>query len=260
MIRGLYTSASGMLAQTMLTDVVTNNLANVNTAGFKKDLAVSKEFREMLIYRINDSSGPKTLPWMGAEMVPIGSLGTGAMIDKIYTSHAQGIVRNTGNTLDMAIMGDGYFTINTKNGIRYSRNGSFALNAQQELVTNTGDRVLGENGPIRLADETKAKVTIDETGGIYNNGVFIDRLRMAAFSDVNVLEKEGDSYFRATQEGKQIPSEAQVQQGLLEGPNVNTVSEMVNLINVFRTYEANQKIVQAQDETLGKAVNEVAKL
>jgi flagellar basal-body rod protein FlgF len=257
MIRGLYTSASGMLAQTMLTDVVTNNLANINTAGFKKDLAVSKDFREMLIYRINDSSGPKTLPWMGAEMVPIGYLGTGAMVDNIYTSHSQGIVRNTGNTLDMAIMGDGYFTISTKNGIRYSRNGSFGLNAQQELVTNTGDRVLGENGPIRL---TGAKVTIDEAGGIYDNGVFIDRLRMAAFSDVNVLAKEGDSYFRATQTGKQIPFQAQVQQGLIEGANVNTVSEMVNLINVFRTYEANQKIVQAQDETLGKAVNEVAKI
>jgi flagellar basal-body rod protein FlgG len=246
-----------MLTQSTLTDVVSNNLANVNTAGFKKDLAVAKEFREMLIYRINDHEGPKIPPHVGSEMVPIGYLGTGAMIDNIYTVQSQGIVRNTGNPLDVGIMGKGYFTVETQNGPRYTRNGSFSLNANRELITNTGERVLGDGGAIRL---TGSKITVDEAGAVYSDGVFVDRFRMATFSDENVLEKEGNSYFKTSRDGMETQDQVTVQQGFLEGANVNTVSEMVNLINVYRTYEANQKIVQAQDETLGKAVNDIARI
>jgi flagellar basal-body rod protein FlgG len=258
MIRGLYTSASAMLAGVMQTDVVTNNIANVNTAGYKKDLAVSKEFREMLIYRINDPNVSKFLPMppFPPGMIPIGYLGTGAMVDNIYTSQEQGSVRNTGNPFDLAIMGEGFFTVDTSGGLRYTRNGSFALNANRELVTITGDRVLGENGPVILEGK---KINVDEAGGIYSDGVFVDRLRMATFADLNVLEKQGDSYYKPSQTADELPMKGIVQQGFIEGANVNTVKEMVNLINVFRTYEANQKIVLAQDETLGKAVNEVGK-
>lgn len=257
MIRGLYTSASGMLAGVMLTDVVTNNIANVNTAGFKKDVAVSKEFREMLLYRINDPSVGNMPPSFPSDMVPLGYVGTGAIVDNIYTSHAQGIVRNTGNPLDLSIMGEGYFTIDTADGIRYTRNGAFTLNADKELVTMTGDRVLGTNGPIRL---NGTKIKVDEQGGIYSDEQLVDRLRMANFADLDVLAKQGESYFKPTQEAIEIPIKGFVQQGFIESANVNTISEMVNLINVFRTYEANQKIVQAQDETLSKAVNEVGKI
>lgn len=256
MIRGLYTSASGMLAGVMLTDVATNNIANVNTAGYKKDLAVSKEFREMLIYRINDPNVRNIPPSFPPGMVPIGYLGTGAMVDNIYTSQTQGIIRNTGNPFDLAIMGEGYFAVDTPNGLRYTRNGSFTQNADRELVTLTGDRVLGENGPIVLMGK---QVSVDEAGGVYSDGVFVDRLRTATFTDLNVLEKQGDSYFKASQTVNEIPIKGIIQQGFIEGANVNAVSEMVSLINIFRTYEANQKIVQAQDETLGKAVNEVGR-
>lgn len=256
MIRGLYTSASGMLAGSMLTDIATNNIANVNTAGYKKDTAISQEFQEMLLYRINDPSISEIPPVFPSEMVPIGYLGTGVRVDNVYTSHSQGSIRNTGNPLDLAIVGEGYFAIDTANGLRYTRNGAFTLNRNRELVTATGDRVLGTNGPIRI---NGTKINIDETGGIYSDGVLVDNLRMATFADLNVLEKQGDSYFKPSQEGTQLPAKGIVQQGFIEGANVNTISEMVNLINVFRTYEANQKIVQAQDETLDKAVNEVGK-
>lgn len=257
MIRGLYTSASGMLAEQMQTDVVTNNIANVNTAGYKKDTAVNQEFREMLIYRINDPSVGDVPPVIPANMVPVGYLGTGVMVDDIYTSHVQGSVHNTGNPLDLAIMGEGYFAVDTANGVRYTRNGAFTINADRELVTTTGDRVLGTNGTISV---TGSKISISEDGGIYSDGAFVDRLRTATFQDANVLEKQGDSYFKPSQAAAELPIKGIIQQGFIEGANVNTVSEMVNLINVFRTYEANQKMVQTQDDTLGKAVNEVGKV
>lgn len=252
MIRGLYTSASGMTSQMTLTDVVTNNLANVNTGGYKKDIAITKDFREMLIYRINDPAARG----FGFNASPIGTLGTGVIVDSIHTIHSRGDVRNTGNPLDVAIMGAGYFTVDTINGTRYTRNGSFSINSGRELVTSGGERVLGQNGPIIIAGN---KVTIDETGGIYGDGILIDNLKIATFADQNVMEKEGP-YFRTRGPAQEVAGQVQIQQGFLEGSNVNVVSEMVNLISVYRTYEANQKMVQTQDETLGKAVNDVARI
>lgn len=257
MIRGLYTSASGMLAGVMHTDTVTNNLANVNTAGFKKDITVAHEFREMLIYRINDGAlrgGQLSLP---AAATPIGSLGTGVTVDQIYTSHTQGIMHNTGNPLDVAISGEGYFVINTDNGLRYTRNGAFTLNAAQELVTTTGDKVMGTRGPIRLSG---SQIRMDEAGNVYSDGALVDKLRIVSFANQGVLEKQGDSYFKREGTVEELPAKGIIQQGFLEGANVNAVSEMVDLINVFRSYEANQKMIQTQDDTLGKAVNEVGKV
>lgn len=257
MIRGLYTSASGMLAGIMHTDTLTNNLANVNTAGYKKDTAVSQEFREMLIYRINDGALSGAQFSLPAGVTPIGYLGTGAAVDQIYTSHLQGSMRNTGDPLDVAISGEGFFAVNTANGVRYTRNGAFTLNADQELVTSTGDRVLGTRGPIRL---NGTKTMVDEAGNVYSDGALVDKLRIVTLADQGVLEKQGDSYFRPAGPVQELPARGIVQQGFLEGANVNTVSEMVDLINVFRSYEANQKMIQTQDETLGKAVNEVGRV
>lgn len=257
MIRGLYTSASGMLTGVRQTDAVTNNLANVNTAGYKKDTAVSKEFQEMLIYRINDPALTSSRLSFPAGVTPIGYLGTGTMVDQVFTSHQQGIARNTGNTLDLALSGEGFFVVNTANGLRYTRNGAFTLNADRELVTTTGDKVLGTNGPIRL---NGTKNNVDEAGNVYSDDVLVDRLRVVTFSDNGVLEKQGDSYFKPSGAVQELPAKGIVQQGFLEGANVNSVSEMVALINVFRSYEANQKMIQVQDETLGKAVNEVGSL
>ena len=140
MIRGLYTGASGMIAESMRTDVTSNNLANANTAGFKKDVAVMKDFASMLITRIND----------GAEAPVIGSLGIGAGVDEVATMHSMGAVRTTGNDFDLALEGKGFFAVETPRGIRYTRNGTFVKNARNELVTQDGYRVLGENGPITI--------------------------------------------------------------------------------------------------------------
>ncbi|WP_378951013.1 flagellar basal-body rod protein FlgF [Pelosinus sp. sgz500959] len=247
MIRGLYTGASGMLAESMRTDVISNNLANANTAGFKKDVAVMKDFASMLITRIND----------GAEAPVIGSLGVGAEVDEVATIHSMGPVRTTGNDFDLAIEGKGFFAVETPRGIRYTRNGTFAKNARNQLVTQDGDRVLGENGPITI---TGGKMAVDNEGRISVDNQLVGKLQILEFDNEKQLTKEGASLYSATptQQGK--ASASGVRQGFLEMSNVNVISEMVNLISNYRAYEVNGKVVQSNDQLLDKAVNEVGKL
>jgi flagellar basal-body rod protein FlgG len=246
MIRGIYTAASGMVAETIRTDSIANNLANVNTAGFKRDQAVSKDFGSILIERIND----------GAEAVPIGQLGLGSIIDQIAPIHSQGVVKKTDNQLDIAIDGKGFLAVNTPNGIRYTRNGSFTVSGRGQLVTHEGYQILGQNGPINT---NNGKVDFTPDGAVVVNGVEVDRLRLVDFNDVKQLMKQGASLYETPANLRPSKSSAQIRQGFLEMSNVNVVSEMVNLINSFRSYESNSKAIEAQDQLLQKAANEVGK-
>ncbi|WP_425058621.1 Flagellar basal-body rod protein FlgG [Sporomusa carbonis] len=245
MIRGIYTAASGMLAETTRTDTIANNLANANTTGYKKDIAVSKDFASLLIRRIND----------GQDAPVIGTLGIGAMIDQVATIQTAGGMRPTGSSLDFAVDGKGFFAIETPAGVRFTRNGAFTRSAQGELVTHEGYRVLGQNGPLRIPD---GKISVDGSGRITNGGIAAGQLRVVEFADERQLVKEGDSLFRAPGNGR--PASGNVVQGFLEQSNVNVVSEMVNLIAGYRAYEVNAKTVQAHDQLLDKAVNEVGKV
>jgi len=248
MIRGIYTAASGMLAESIRTDTIANNLANVNTAGYKKDVAVTKDFASMLIYRIND----------GAAAPSIGTLGVGTMVDEIATIHSMGMMRQTGNALDLAIDGNGYFAVQTPAGIRYTKNGTFAKNDQGQLVTQDGYQVLGQNGPITVTN-TAANLTVSPDGRVMLDGVQAGQLNIVEFADEKQLLKEGSSLYNAN--GAQTsPSTSRVEQGMLEQSNVNVVAEMVNLISGYRAYEVNAKTVQAHDQLLDKAVNEVGKV
>lgn len=249
MIRGIYAAGAGMLAESVRNDVTANNLANANTAGYKKDTAVTKDFHSLLMLRIND----------GPDRPVIGTLGVGAMVDEVYTTHAPAGVRPTGNAFDLAIEGRGYFAVETPAGIRYTRNGSFSRNAQGEFVTLDGYRVLGENGPIQLGDEN-SKISISEDGRITVDDVQGDRLRLVDFADPRQLTKEGSSFFIAKPGAQENPAEGLVRQGALEHSGVNVVGEMVNLIAGFRAYEVNGKAVQAHDQLLDKAVNEVGRV
>lgn len=245
MIKGIYTAASGMLAESIRTDATANNLANVNTAGFKKDAAVNKSFADMLISRIND--GP---------VQPVGSVGTGAEVDEIVAIHTQGMMRHTGNPLDLAIEGQSYFAVETPTGVRYTRNGAFSRNSLGELTTADGHAVLAENGRLVV---NGSSVTVSEEGIVSVDGIEAGRLRLTEFSDEKRLIKEGSSLFQDAGAGqKQVTG--LVRQGTLEMSNVNAVSEMVNLINGYRAYEVNAKAVQAHDQLLDKAVNEVGKI
>ncbi|HWR29417.1 MAG TPA: flagellar basal-body rod protein FlgF [Negativicutes bacterium] len=251
LIRGIYIAASGMLVESLRADVTANNLANVNTAGFKKDFAVMKDYASRQIKRIND----------GEQTPEIGTMGAGAWIDTIATSYSTGIVRNTNNSLDFALEGKGFFTIETPAGVRYTRNGTFTRSGNGDLVTQDGNRVLGLTGPINLSGTGQAgKVTVAEDGRLFLDGVENNTFMLNGFEDETRLRKEGSSLFRPPEGVQAQQVNPIVRQGYLELSNVNVISEMVNMIAGFRAYETNSKVVQTHDTLLDKAVNEVARV
>lgn len=240
MLRGIYTGASGMLAESIRMETIANNLANATTTGFKKSVLATDEFSVFLLRNMAMPGQPE-----------IGSTGFGSQVSRLGVVAAQGPLRSTSNPLDLALVGDGWFSIETQAGVRYTRDGSFDLDQNGTLVTKNGDVVLGEGGPIRVA--TGSPVGIAQDGTVTQDGRTIGRLRITSL-DVDSLAKEGDNLVNGTPGGQ---ATARVRQGFLEGSTVNVVSEMVELISVMRSFEANQKAVQSQDETLGQAITKV---
>lgn len=254
MIRGLYTSASGMLAQSTRVDQLANDLANVDTNGYKRDQAVLRTFPQMLLSRIGETptvrGGAGEIPAPMGRPPKIGYLGTGVQVEEIVTNTTQGPFMQTGNNLDLAIGGDGYFVIQTPQGERLTRDGAFNLNSNGVLVTYDGFPVLGESGSLQVQGE----IVVGVDGTIFDDGQIVDRLRIVGATDV---VKRGHNLFT----GNLVPTgEYQVKQGYLERSNVNAVRTMVELIEATRAYEANQKAIWAQDETLGKAISEVGRV
>lgn len=256
MIRGLYIGASGMLVELRRTDVISNNLANAATNGYKRDELVGEGFPAMLLRRLNDVPGPTGLP---AGYPPVvGRLGLGGTASETATDWATGPLTETGNPLDLAIAGDGLFAVRTPNGERYTRDGAFTRDAQGFLVTEGGLPVLGENGPIQLG---AGAVEVAGDGTVSVDGEPAGRLRLVRFPAGARLLKEGDNlYVAAGAAGEPAGDSASVRQGYLERSNVNTVREMIGLISSFRSYEANQKVIQTQNELLQKTVTEVGRV
>ncbi len=278
MLRGIYTGASGMLAQDGRMDMIANNLANVDKTAYKKDIAVFKSFPEMLIRRINES-GLGITPAGSYDAMPfVGNLGTGVELNEVFTSFEQGSLQRTENSFDLALEGRGFFTVMTERGERYTRDGSFTINQDGVLMTHNGNPVMGENGIVRVHHNN---FIVNERGEIVVNGdlsadprdvvsmnsnnwsnpVVIDKLKIVDFENIRMIKKEGDSMYRETEySGPALPAfEHKVIQGFLEKSNVNIVREMVDMIEVQRSYEANQKTVSSHDQALGKLINEVAR-
>lgn len=276
MLRGIYTGASGMIVQQARLDVVANNLANVDKTGFKKDLAVFKAFPDMLIRRINES-GLGITPAGSYDTMPyVGKLGTGVEVNEVYTDFDQGALQRTENDFDLALDGRGFLTVMTERGERYTRNGAFTINQDGILMNHNGYPVLGENGIIRVQHNN---FIVNERGEIIINSavdpnslvsmsnndwsqpIVLDRLKLADFEKIRELKKEGDSLWKETEySGPPLPPQnVKVVQGFLEKSNVNMIREMVDMIEVQRSYEANQKAVQAHDAELGRLINEVAR-
>ncbi len=256
MIRGLYTSALSMITQMNKMDVISNNMANVDTIGFKKDSAVTSAFSEEMMKRLND-------PEYTFLSVPhdVGGVTLGVFVQNIATDFRSGSFKQTDGDLDLALSGAGFFIINytDKDGNEvetYSRDGSFTLSEDKKLLTKDGFSVMGQNGPV---SNLNGKITIDEKGNILSDGVFVDRLKIIDFENKNTLKKIGNNLYEAREESVQRASNAKVVQGFLESSNVNSVSEMVEMISVSRLYEANQKIITIHDQTLGRAVNDIAR-
>lgn len=252
MIKGIYTAASGMMLQMARQDVIANNIANVNTAGFKKDNTVCRAFPEMLISRLGEvtnTGGSR----QSIQPVVIGGLGTGAVVDQIITDYSQGNTKKTDNPLDLALNGEGYFVVQTPQGERFTRDGCFKINDQGLLTTNQGYAVMDQNNePITIDGE----FSVDENGNITINDENRATLKIVNFADPQLLQKEGDNL--RGQAAYTPAVNPQVVQGYIEESNVNAVKEMVDLITVTRAYESLQKLVQAEDETLSTAIDEVA--
>lgn len=278
MVRGLYTGASGMIAQEARLDAIANNLANVDKTAYKKDLTLFKAFPDMIIRRLNDD-GLGITPAGSYDTMPfVGKLGTGVEVNEVYTLYEQGSLMRTENPFDVALDGKGFFAVMTERGERYTRNGAFTLNKDGILVTHNGLPVLGENGIIKVQ---KNNFMINERGEILVNAalsleptdlvgmtqnnweqpVVIDKLKIVDFENIRELKKEGESLYRETEySGPALPAEEyKVVQGFLEKSNVNAVREMVDMIEVQRSYEANQKAMLTHDQELGRLINEVAR-
>jgi len=278
MLRGIYTGASGMLAQDARMDTIANNLANVDKTAYKKDITIFKAFPDMIIRRINES-GLGITPAGSYDTMPyVGRLGTGVEVNEVFTDFDQGSLQRTENSFDLAIEGRGFFTVMTERGERYTRDGSFTINQDGILMTHNGNPVMGEKGIIRVHHNN---FIVNEHGEVIVNGdlsadprdvvtmasnnwpnpIVLDRLKIVDFENIREIKKEGDSMYRETEySGPPVPpSEFKVVQGFLEKSNVNIVREMVDMIEVQRSYEANQKTVTSHDQTLGKLINEVAR-
>lgn len=254
MIRGLYTAPNGMIASQKKMDIISNNLANVNTTGFKKDGVSIESFADVLAVKVND-----TVPVNES----IGKMTFGAKVGSVYTNFSQGAVNITNNPLNIAIEGEGMLTVGVldKEGNvteRYTRDGSFTVDPDGTLRTKEGNYILGEEGNITISESSN--IFINENGEIFSNNEYVDKLKLTEFENPESLRKIGDNLYAATEETNMKDFSSQVMQGFLEGSNVNTVREMVDMISIMRGYEANQKVIQTQDESLGKAVNDIGRV
>ncbi|OJF77767.1 MAG: flagellar basal-body rod protein FlgF [Treponema sp. CETP13] len=261
MIRGWYIGASGMNAQQNRLDAISNNLANSDTTGYKKDVAISKSFSELLIRRMN-SDGVTKNSFGSQDAAPIvGKLGLGVETNELYTNLEQGSFKDTSSNTDMALSDEGFFTVTTPEGERYTRNGNFTIGKEGFLETKDGYPVMGEKGKISIEDSA---FTVNEDGILFDSEMNeIDRLKIVQFDNSRYLNKQGTSLFKSTDiSGEAYISEgknrASVMQGYLETSNVNVVNEMVNMIEVNRAYEANQKTIQAEDTMMSTLWSKVA--
>ncbi len=214
----------GGIRQMRQLEVIANHLANADTAGFKRDILTFDD----------------------------------AFKAQLNTDQSLGELQVTSNPLDLALTDEGFFTVQTPRGVRYTRNGTFTLDNGGFIVTSNGDPVLGEGGPIQVDGQN---ITITETGGVMVDNVQVDILSVVSFTDLDQLHKEGSSLFvNKGGANNEVPAEnVNVKQGVLEKSNVTTVVEMTTMIETHRLFEAYQKTILAFDETDSKAISEVGR-
>ena len=271
MWRGLYTAGAGMITEATRTDVIANNLANVDTAGYKRDVAISKEFEPLLLRRINDYDPKKEVTsfkrfFLGKKPPQVGTLGLGSAISEIAIDRNQGSFQTTGNPLDLAIGGDGFFAVQTPNGVRYTRDGAFVRSATGQLQTSQGLPVLNRQGQPIVIPGNESHIVVTPEGGIYagndaDNRQNVGQLMLVSFGpDRRAIVKEGNNLWNPREGAQARPATGEVQQGFLERSNSNVIEEMVQLVNNYRMYESNSKALITQDSLLDKAINQVGRL
>lgn len=255
MVRALYTAWTGLRNEEKRMDVVTNNMANADTTGFKKVDVTSQSFDAQLAVKINDELE-------GINLIRgIGGVNPGVKIGETYYDMSQGSFRQTEDQYNFALSGKGFFTISTtdKGGtehIRYTRDGDFTITKEGFLATKDGDFVLGDGGNrIQIPGANTVRISVNELGEIYVGNDYISTFQIVDFESYDALSSYGENMYEAVEGAVITDSDASVSQGYLEMSNVNMVTEMVDMIAITRAYETNQKMIQTVDDTLATAVN-----
>ena len=284
MVKGLYTAYTGMVNELRRMDIETNNLANANSAGFKEERSVSQSFRDLLGLKIKDYSDA---PWTARRL---GLINPGVKLAGSYTNFEQGGLESTGEKFDLALNnglpdtdsdsvndnmgagGNAFFATSYAPGdptagglVKYTRDGSFNLTLDGYLVTTEGNNVLDvNNNPIQI--DPTVDTTILQDGSIVQNNNVVSTIQVARFDNPQFLQRYEDNSFIIGDGGAQVISQtaqeanATVNQGYLERSNISVVDEMVNIIAIQRNYETNSKALQAEEDTLDIAVNQLGKL
>lgn len=257
MIRGIYTAAGAMAAQMAKQEVIANNLANLNTSGFKEDLAIYKTRADKTIYRVEAVGGARS---GAAAAEKMGELSTGVYLDEIATRMEVGEMRATDEPLDLALTEQGFFVVRDEKGEEFlTRGGSFKRDHAGMIVDNAGRTLMSESGPVRLAGQ--GPLRIDKEGRIAEGPIVLGKLRTLETDQVGTaLEKLGGSLWRIKDPAGLQPARSEVLQGFLEASNVNPMREMAEMIEAQRTYEASQRMILSQDETIAKAVNDLGRV
>ena len=243
MIKGIYTSALGLIPLQKRLEVIANNLANVDTTAFKRDDSFTNELISANTLLRDGTVDPTQEDVKNAT----------------YTDFSQGTLQQTNNPLDVAIDGQGFFTVQTQDGLRLTRDGSFTLSTDGTLQTRDGATVMGTGGPIRIdnIEQTQAgKLVIDRNGEVKSGNEVYGQIRIVVPGSYSQISKAGANLY-SLNDGAVLrdadPANVSVRQGYLEGSNVNPIDEMVAMIQLQQNFEAGQKAIQSQDASLGDA-------
>ncbi len=279
-MKNIWVPLSGQVAQQRKVEAIANNVANANTVGFKKDQLVFKEHLTALSKGVDDIDIPRK-EFSPADFYHTqGAENSMVSVDGSFTVFEQGTLIPTNNPLDVALKGEGFLEILTPTGVRFTRKGNLSLNKEGELVTDQGYRILGAlnlsedrlRDPASIASvpapesrvlrvPTNTKLTISNDGEILTKDGSVGKISVVEFRDKHALRKEGNSLFITPDELNVLRSSVQttVNQGFLEGSNVNAIEEMSELIKAHRHFESIQKAINAYDQISGKAANELGK-
>ncbi len=257
MLKSIYTPVSGALAQERVLEIISNNLANLNTVGFKGDSVTFEQLLPEPEKKYVDPLPPanykvdleKLSPLRGNEVAYVG-------ISGIHRDTTQGPAISTHNPTDFMIEGEGMFAVQTPDGIRYTRSGAFELNSDGVLTTKAGHPVLGIKGNIFLRS---AQFEVNGHGEIYQDGELVDRLQLYKVADQSALERVGENYFLygGAPQDLAVQTNPSVRQGFLEGSNVNAIKNLTAMILAHRSFEAYQKAVSNYDQIMEKTSNSI---
>ncbi|MCT2535107.1 flagellar hook-basal body protein [Aquibacillus koreensis] len=273
MLRGYYTATAGMIAQQRRQETLSNNLTNALTPGYKRDQATLKSFPELLIQRMESNTMPTSQGRRIPQSTTIGSINTGVYVQETIPDFTQGALRATGTTTDMAIVngtmpdetGNVLFTVQNGDGdVRYTRNGNFTVDGQGYLTSNEGYYVLNQDGNPILTDGQEFNVTPE--GNVELAGQAIP-LGLAYSPDANQLIKEGEGLYQLAEDQEALTDVRDnadvtysIQQGSLEDSNVDMNQTVTEMMQAYRNFETNQKVLQAYDRSMEKAVNEIGRV